>query len=142
MVIRNATSSDASRLRELISQLGYSDFSEKEVAEKIEKHNQPGYRLLVVEEAGNVIAFASLHWFEMMHRKGFIGRITGFCVDENLRSRGIGQKLLKACEASLKKEGCNRLEVTSNIKRARAHQFYLKAGYLEDSLRFVKNQGF
>ncbi len=142
MVIRNAKLSDAYRLRELISQLGYPDFSEKDAAEKIEKHNQPSYRLLVVEEASNVIAFASLHWFEMVHRKGFIGRITGFCVDESFRSRGVGQELLKACEASLKKEGCNRLEVTSNKKRARAHQFYMKAGYLDDSLRFVKNQGF
>jgi GNAT superfamily N-acetyltransferase len=138
MTIRTAKQSDAKSIKDLLSQLGYPDLSEQDIIEKLARHEQPYYRVLVAEE-GQIVAFASLHWFEMLHRKGHIGRVTAFCVDEKFRSRGIGQILLKACEDVLKKEGCQRLEVTSNVKRTQAHRFYLKSGYLEDSLRFVKN---
>ncbi len=139
MIIREANESDTRSIKRLLEQLGYPDLSEQEVREKIRRHVQPFYHLIVAEMDENVIAFAAVHWFEMLHRKGHIGRITAFCVDENLRSKGIGQQLLRAAEDHLKKHGCTRLEVTSNVKRSQAHRFYLKSGYLEDSLRFVKN---
>jgi hypothetical protein len=45
---------------------------------------------------------------------------------------------LKAGEIILREHGAVKIEVTSNARRAQAHQFYLKAGYTEDSKRFVK----
>jgi N-acetylglutamate synthase-like GNAT family acetyltransferase len=139
MIIREANALDLKAIKRLLVQLGYPDLSESEVMEKMSVHTKPSYYLMVVEMEGAVIAFAALHWFEMLHRKGTLGRITAFCVDENFRSKGIGQQLLKVAEEHLRKQGCARLEVTSNVRRDRAHQFYLKSGYLEDSLRFVKN---
>ena len=139
MTIREAKDVDVKSIKGLLAQLGYPDLTEKEVLEKMTRHTQPFYHLLVTEVDEKVVAFAALHWFEMLHRKGYLGRITAFCVDEKLRSKGIGRHLLKASEDFLRKQGCARLEVISNVKRSQAHRFYLKAGYLEDSLRFVKN---
>jgi N-acetylglutamate synthase-like GNAT family acetyltransferase len=139
ITIRHAKQSDAVSVQELLCQLGYPDFTLQEVQEKIASHDKAHYRVLVAEVEDRVVGVASLHWFEMLHRKGLLGRITAFCVHEDFRSRGIGQELLKACEVVLRDAGCERLEVTSNLKRAKAHQFYLKSGYLEDSLRFIKN---
>jgi GNAT superfamily N-acetyltransferase len=139
MIIRDARESDATSIKALLGQLGYPDLSEKEVVQKIAGHSRPFYHMLVAEVGGRPIAFSALHWFEMLHRKGHIGRITAFCVDEKFRSQGIGQQLLKSSEEFLRQQDCARLEVTSNIKRTGAHRFYLKSGFLEDSLRFVKN---
>ena len=141
MVIRRAKKADAVRICSLLAQLGYPDFDSKITAERIRVHRQPGYAMLVAEMNGVVVAFISLHWFELAHWKEKFGRITSFCVDESCRSQGIGTLLLKAGEAILTRKKCNKIEVTSNNRRTRAHQFYLGAKYQEDSRRFTKLTG-
>jgi GNAT superfamily N-acetyltransferase len=137
MIVRSAHISDAPVVRNLLEQLGYPDFDVKDVEEKILLHRENGYCMLVAE-AEYVIGFASLHWFELAHWRGRMGRITSFCIDEKFRSQGIGQQLLAAAEKILLDHGCIKIEVTSNERRAGAHNFYRKAGYAEDSRRFVK----
>jgi ribosomal protein S18 acetylase RimI-like enzyme len=136
--IRKAEPSDAKFILLLLEQLGYPDFDENDVKEKINRYDRTGYCMLVAEKEKGVIGFISLHWFDLVHWKGKLGRITAFCVDQNHRSQGIGKKMLQAAESILLGEGCIKLEVTSNLNRADAHAFYLKAGYIEDSRRFVK----
>ncbi|MEP7128633.1 MAG: GNAT family N-acetyltransferase [Chitinophagales bacterium] len=138
MIIRPAKISDSAAIQLLLDQLGYPIFDEQEVVEKINLHQQPGYCILIAEIENKVVGFISMHWFELMHWKGRLGRFTSFCIDEMFRSKGVGQALLKEGEAFLIKQGCVKLEVTSNLKRTRTHEFYLKAGYVEDSRRFVK----
>ena len=138
MIIRKATTSDASAIQRLLVQLGYPDFSENDVMEKIKLYTQAGYCMLVAETERQVVGFISLHWFELVHWKGKLGRITSFCIDEKFRSKGVGQQLLQAGEKILFKEESVKIEVTSNARRTQAHSFYLKAGYVEDSRRFVK----
>jgi GNAT superfamily N-acetyltransferase len=139
MNIREATPEDAKFVRSLLDQLGYPDFSEADAREKIELYTRPGYRILVsVDRGANVVGFIALHWFELVHWKGMMGRITAFCIDEKIRGQGFGQQLLRAGEILLLKQGAIKIEVTSNARREEAHKFYLKAGYVEDSKRFVK----
>ena len=141
MLIRPAKINDSIAIQSLLGQLGYPIFDEQEVVEKIKLHQQPGYCILVSEIENKVVGYISMHWFELMHWKGSIGRFSSFCIDETFRSKGVGQALLKEAEAFLIKQECIKLEVTSNLRRARTHEFYLKAGYVEDSRRFVKVLG-
>ncbi len=138
MLIRQAHSSDARSISKLLAQLGYPDIHEEMAKEKIKIHTTEGYHLLVAEIDSQVVGFIALHWFELMHWKEKIGRMTAFCVDENFRSQGVGKQLLKASETFLKDKGCVKFEVTSNVRRTRTHGFYLNNGYVEDSKRFVK----
>ncbi|MDZ4716233.1 MAG: GNAT family N-acetyltransferase [Cytophagales bacterium] len=138
VTIRKAGLADTRVIRSLLSQLGYSDLSEEEVSKNIRNHSHGAYCILVIEEKGQVIAFASLHWFDLLHWKEKMGRISSFCVDEAYRSKGIGKVLLLAAEEIFVREGCAKIEVTSNAKRTGAHRFYQSHGYLEDSKRFVK----
>lgn len=138
VAIRRAKKSDAKDVRLLLDQLGYPDFSVHDVKEKINIHKQPGYHMMVAETKSQTIGFIALHWFELAHWKGKMGRITSFCMDKKFRSRGLGLQLLKAAEKLLLNKKCIKIEVTSNAKRLRAHGFYLKSGYVEDSKRFVK----
>jgi len=138
MIIRQATLADASAIQSLLGQLGYPDFTLEQTKEKITAYKKDSYRLLVYEVSGEVVAFIALHWFDLLHWAGKAGRITSFCVDERFRSQGIGQKMIEYSEKLMFDEGCIKLEVTSNQRRTRAHQFYLNLEYIEDSRRFVK----
>jgi GNAT superfamily N-acetyltransferase len=138
MIIRQATIQDSISIQRLLAQLGYPNLDEVEVHQKIKRHSLENYHLLVGEIDHEVVSFISLHWFELLHIKGKLGRITAFCADEFFRSQGIGRRLLEAAENFLVKQGCTKIEVTSNIKRIRTHEFYLSRGYEEDSRRFTK----
>ena len=138
MLIRQAQPPDARSISNLLAQLGYPDIQEEMALEKIKIHTMAGYHMLIAEIDSQVVGFIALHWFELSHWEGRMGRMTAFCIDEKFRSRGIGKKLLDASEKFLHTQGCIKFEVTSNARRTRTHGFYLKNGYQEDSKRFVK----
>jgi GNAT superfamily N-acetyltransferase len=141
VIIRHATSSDATAIKNLLIQLGYPKLTVDETNQKISAYSSENYALLVIEADHEVAGFISLHWFDIFHSMGKIGRISAFCVDEKQRGKGLGKNLLKAAEDFLISKGCNKLEVTSNEKRIRTHKFYADCGYIEDSRRFVKYIG-
>lgn len=138
MIIRAATASDAPAIQQLLEQLGYPDITLEDTLRNIHNHHDPYYRVLVGEMEGHVVAFIALHCFHVMHWKEMMGRISAFCVEEGFRSKGIGRQVLHAGEEWLRSKGCGKIELTSNARRIRAHQFYLNLGYIEDSRRFVK----
>jgi GNAT superfamily N-acetyltransferase len=137
MIIREGILSDSSSIHMLLAQLGYPQ-EEGKVIEAIESYRREGYYLLVGEVDDTIVGFASLHWFDMFHARGKMGRITAICIQEALRSKGIGRKLLLASEEFLKEKGCLKVEVTSSLKRTLTHEFYTKNGYEINSKRFIK----
>jgi GNAT superfamily N-acetyltransferase len=137
MIIRQGILSDSSSIHKLLAQLGYPQ-ENGEVVEAIESYHRDDYYLFVVEIDNIIVGFASLHWFDMFHARGRMGRITAMCVQEDLRSKGIGHKLLVASEEFLKGKGCVKVEVTSSLKRTLTHEFYTKNGYEINSKRFIK----
>lgn len=138
MQIREAKESDVLFLKRLLVQLGYSELDEIGIQQRINRHGQEGYRLLVAEMDQEVVGFIAVHWFHLLHLTGNLGRISAFCVDERFRSQGIGIRLLETAEELLTSKGCGKIEVMSNLKRTLTHQFYLKRRYAEESKRFVK----
>jgi len=138
MTIRIAIDTDSPAIQRLLEQLGYPDLALEEIQRKLEEHRDPDYRILVAEIDGHVVAFIALHCFHLLHWRERIGRISSFCVEDGFRSKGVGRQLLHAGEEWLYGKGCVKIEVTSNARRLRAHQFYLNLGYTEDSRRFVK----
>jgi GNAT superfamily N-acetyltransferase len=137
MIIRQGILSDSSSIHKLLAQLGYPQEDGK-VVEAIESYHHEDYYLLVGEVDNTIVGFASLHWFDMFHARGKMGRITAMCIQENLRSKGIGHRLLMASEQFLKEKGCVKVEVTSSLKRTLTHKFYAKNGYGINSKRFIK----
>ena len=137
MIIRQGLPADSPSIDKLLTQLGYPQQGNESV-EAIKSYSLEGYHLLVGEIDNVVTGFASLHWFDMFHLRGKMGRITAICVIEGQRSLGIGRELLLAAEEFLKSKGCVKVEVTTNLKRILTHEFYLKNGYIIDSKRFIK----
>lgn len=87
--------------------------------------------LLVAETGGVVVG-----WVEVFVHGGILGgtdgaEISGLVVEEGLRGRGIGAALVRAAEEWARARGHARIRVRSNVKRERAHEFYLREGYRE-----------
>lgn len=138
MIIRQAVQRDQSALRDLLTQLGYRPRTDQFVLQQIENYATDHYQLLVCELDRETVGFISLHWFDIFHSEQNMGRITALCVSDQVRDQGIGGILLKEAEKFLASKGCYQVEVTTNFKRTKTHEFYLKNGYSEDSRRFIK----
>ena len=135
--IEAAKSEDAARLVILLGQLGYPT-TNLEMLDKIQQHNNPTYKLLVAKDENQVLGFIALHFYHAFHHVAPIGRITAFCIDETVRGSGIGSLLLTAAEDYFLQQHCFKIEVTSNLKRTRTHQYYRERGYTETSRHFIK----
>lgn len=138
MIIRQAALDDHAALHNLLTQLGYPPAMDQSVVQKIESYSTESYQLLVCELGNETVGFISLHWFDIFHSQEKMGRITALCVSEHARGKGIGRVLIKEAEKFLASKGCYQVEVTTNFKRTRTHEFYLANGYTEDSRRFIK----
>lgn len=59
-------------------------------------------------------------------------------VASDLRSKGIGTKLMAHAEQKAKEAGCGVIQLTSNRARTRAHRFYERKGYVASHYGFKK----
>lgn len=125
-IVRPAKPSDAQRLCELMVQLGY-EVPAAEISARLARVNER--RTVLVATIDGIVA----GWIAASTDEPFVeGRevlIEGLVVDETLRSRGVGGRLLREVEAWARAHGCTTLRVQSNIIRERAHGFYDRNGY-------------
>jgi GNAT superfamily N-acetyltransferase len=72
------------------------------------------------------------------HTGGWCAELESVHVRSDMRSRGIGAKLLAAAEELAQREGCYRVQLTSRNVRSDAHRFYEAQGYTAMSQGFKK----
>ena len=137
--VRHAGAEDAGAMAGLIVQLGY-EVSETEVRDRLAAMGAD-QGALVAEQGGEVIGCLTISMTRVLHRPKPVGRISMMVVKEGRRGGGVGRILVEAAEAELARRGCGLVEVTSNLKRERAHRFYEGLGYERTSFRFVRDLG-
>lgn len=141
VAVRPATSGDATRIAELLTELGYPAVAD-EVAERLAYWlPDQASRLLVAETGGRVVGSISMHVIPYLERTGCWMRIESLVVDSSLRRAGAGRALMAAAERQARAWGCLHIEVTSKRTRADAHAFYRRFGFddaCERSGRFIK----
>ena len=136
MEIRKARVADADALTDLLTQLGYPGTQEF-VREKIVALNHhPDAELMIAAEDNAVLGFISIHFIPQIALVGDFARISYLCVDEGARGRGIGGLLLSYAERLAAERNCDRIEVHSHYRRARAHEFYERRSF-EESPRYL-----
>lgn len=134
--VRDAALADTPAVVGLLEQLGHP-ISPETVERQLTILASTGCdRVLVAERGGTVVGVLSLHWAPLLHRDRPMGRITALVVNEREQGQGIGGRLVAEAEHLLREAGCSAVEVTSNVRRAEAHKFYLGLGYGQPSSYF------
>ncbi len=125
MIIRPAKLSDASRLAELASQLGYPSTSER--TGRLLRALIPGDVVLLAEE-DEVVGGVQIG-LRRTYTSEPTAELISMVVDERHRGKGIGRKLLAAADAWALEQGMSRMVLRTNVIRADAHAFYEHLGY-------------
>lgn len=127
--IRRARTSDAPRLAELTTQLGYPTTS-AEVSKMLRKMKTGWQNALFVADSSEAGVLGWTH-VSIAHllEVGTRAEINGLVVADGHRSLGAGALLLDAAEEWARKHGANGMSVRSKVERERAHKFYERQGY-------------
>ena len=128
--IRKARASDAGRLAVLSGQLGYPT-TPRQMSIRLKRAlGEKNGACFVAETKKNGVIIGWVHvsvtpLLEVELR----AEINGLVVEEKVRSRGAGARLLQAAEDWARKRKCVGMSVRSNVIRERAHHFYLRHNY-------------
>ena len=138
MSVRPARAGDAGAVAAVLRQLGYEPGA-GEVAARLAQLDADGRSAaLVAVRDGTITGVLTLHVVPVLHEPGGWCRITVLVVAEDARRQGAGRELVAAAEAFALAAGCSRIEVTSAVHRAGAHEFYRGMGFEQVSEHFLK----
>jgi N-acetylglutamate synthase-like GNAT family acetyltransferase len=135
--IREAGAGDEAAISALLDELGYPAGLD-EVARRLERlARDAGSWLWLAVDGERVVGLAGLHVMPLIEREP-LGRVTAIVVTQVERRGGIGRALMARAEEEARRQGCERLEVTTAERRTDAHAFYRGLGFEEGSRRFLK----
>jgi GNAT superfamily N-acetyltransferase len=92
----------------------------------------PAQRLVVVaDERGVVVGTLQLTFIPGLARRGARrAQIEAVRVHHELRGRGLGHALFAWAIEEARREGCSLVQLTSDKRRANAHRFYARLGFV------------
>lgn len=128
LAIRSPRVADYARLAELAGQLGYPATA-VEVKKRLASFERSlDHAIFVAELNGEIVGWIGVFVYRCLEADAR-AEINGLLVEERLRSRGIGLKLVARAEEWARDRGCDAIGVRSNVIRDRAHAFYERLGY-------------
>lgn len=136
MIIR-ASKKEEQDVYQLICTLEQEAFDKKTFS-KIYQENITNNLYYVYKSNGKCVGFISLHIKQTLHHNGKTGEIIELVVDEAYRSQHIGEQLLQYVETVAKELQLLEIELSTNVKRTRAHSFYKRQGYINNHYNFIK----
>jgi GNAT superfamily N-acetyltransferase len=138
VIVREARPGDAPRMAALIGQLEFT-VDEAGVRDRLERLAELGEPVLLAEADSEVVGLLDWHVMTTIHRPRPVGRLVALVVAEGHRGAGIGRALVGEAERRMRARGCEKMEVTSNLRLAEAHRFYEGLGLERSSYRFAKD---
>ena len=92
--------------------------------------SDPRTRLMVAEQGGRIVGCFELVFIPGIARRGAErAQIEAVRVASDIRGDGIGKLMMTWAINHAKSRGCRLIQLTSDKRRARAHQFYAKLGF-------------
>jgi GNAT superfamily N-acetyltransferase len=120
----------------LVADLGYAA-DEPRIGSALAARG-PDERVVVAEDGGVVLGFASAAAVPFFHDGSRRLRLTAIAAAAPHRGRGVGRGLVRELERWGRERGCSLAEVTSAERRSDAHAAYRALGYEEAPVRFTR----
>ncbi len=99
-----------------------------ELRRRLEIMIPQGYHCIAALEGGHVIGVAG-YWLGARFYCGEYMDVDNVVVDESIRSRGVGLKMMDWLHAKARELGCKVVMLDSYVTLARAHKFYFRQDY-------------
>ncbi len=141
---RNATRDDVPAIVELLTDDPLGKGREGAAAEAYlnafdDIAANPMHQLIVGEDEGRVIACCQLTILAGLSRGGSRrALVEAVRVAADLRSQGIGARMMADCEARARAAGATIIQLTTDRSRTEAHRFYERLGYQASHLGMKK----
>lgn len=136
--VRAATIKDAAPVYELVCELENIQYPQESFVNvyKLNIHDSRiGY--FVAEMNESVVGFGSVYINNLLHHCGNIAEIQELIVSQNFRNKNIGKSLLANLIEWSNEQGALQVEVTCNIARAEAQEFYKANGFIATHQKLV-----
>ena len=92
--------------------------------------DDPNNSVYVAEQAGAVVGTCQLTFIRQLSYGGcLVAQLESVYVKAEQRSHGVGQRLIENAIATARQRGALRIQLTTNLKRVRAHRFYERLGF-------------
>jgi GNAT superfamily N-acetyltransferase len=93
---------------------------------------EPAQLLVVGEVDGEAVCTLQLTVIPGLARGGALrGQVEAVRVRSDLRSRGVGEALLRWAAHELRSRGCAVAQLTTDKRRSAAHRFYARLGWVD-----------
>ena len=142
MHIRDAVEADLPAILHILAESGIdgdASFTLDEARAHFARiRTQQGFRLLVADDAGEVVGTYVLQIMQKLGKRGTpAGVVEDIAVLPARHGQGIGRAMMQhACDAC-RAAGCYKLALSSNVKREDAHRFYDSLGFERHGFSFV-----
>lgn len=84
----------------------------------------------VAEQGGRIVGTFMLSFLRHLMRQGaLVAQIEAVRVDGSVRSRGIGEEMVRWAIGEARRRGCSRVQLTTNKSRKDAHRFWKRMGF-------------
>lgn len=116
---------------------GLSVIEAESILDKVESY--PFYRFYVAtrNESEIVGVYGLLIMENLGHKGASSGLVEGVCVTPSMHGQGIGKAMMRHAMDICHQRGCYKLALSSNVKRSKAHAFYLSLGFKQHGLSFL-----
>lgn len=98
----------------------------------------PDLIYLVARFENKIIGFIGVHIQGLLHHCSRVAEIQELVINVDYRGKNVGQELIRAAEKICSEQGIVEIEVTSNKKNERAHQFYMNNNYSASHFKFTR----
>ena len=139
--IQAAKEQDLPAIIDLYKQLDASDSDQLSIEDAIQMfrkiHMYPDYKLYVaIKDKKTIGTFTLLIMDSLAHHGKPSAIVEDVVVHEAWRGKGIGKLMMQFAMDYCQKVGCSKLALSSNMRRAAAHQFYESLGFQKHGYSF------
>jgi len=92
--------------------------------------SDPNNQVYVAEREGKVVGTFQLTFIRQLSYGGcLVAQVESVHVHSSQRSHGIGRLMMEFAIVEARRRGALRIQLTSNVRRTRAHEFYERLGF-------------